>query len=171
MFVKLNKQFDNITFSKGNEVVAYGGIISYSDVDNVNLDLLKVIPERYRPAFSLSLMEIIGEVPPHTDSDVKTVINFYLKCGDYKTIFFDGESESYQVKNQTDGKVFNRDELIEGESFVAKNGDAFCLDVKRIHAVDSMNGNQEPRAAVCLSTFDYDFEQVCNMLSDSGYIS
>jgi hypothetical protein len=171
MFVKLNKQFDDITFCKGNEVVAYGGIISYSDVNNVNLDLFKVIPERYRSAFSLSIMDIIGEVPPHTDSDVKTVINFYLKCGEYKTIFFNGESDYYQVENQTDGKVFNRDELVESDSFVAKSGDAFCLDVKRIHAVDSINGKQELRSAVCLSTFDYDFEQVSNMLSDSGYIS
>ena len=171
MFVKLNTQFNDITYAKGSEVVAYGGIISYSDVDEINVELFNVIPEKYRPAFSLSIMEILGAVPPHTDSDVKTVVNFYLESGDYRTIFFGGRTESYQVKNQTDGEVFERDGLVELGSFVAKNGDVYCLDVDSIHAVDALHEDAGNRTAICLSTETYNFEQVCSMLHDSGYIN
>jgi hypothetical protein len=171
MFIKLNKQFDNITYSKGGEFVSYGGIISYSEVEGINSELFNVVPEKYRSEFSLSVMEILGEVPPHTDSDVKTVVNFYLESGDYKTIFFSGKTASYQVKNQTDGEVFERDGLVEIGYFVAKNGDAYCLDVDSIHAVDALHEDAGNRTAICLSTENYNFEQVCNMLCDSGYIN
>lgn len=171
MFVQLNKQFPSLQYSEGAEAVSYGGIISYLELNSINRNLLDVIPKKYQSSFVVSLMKISGEVPPHTDSDVKTVINFYVQPGNYKTVFFDGVADSYQVKNQTNGRVYARDTLTEIASFVAKESDAFCLDVDKIHAVDSLDGNPTERLAVCLSTCDYDFEQVCNMLSDTKYIN
>lgn len=171
MFVKLNKQFDNITFTKGQEAISYGGIISYSYLDGVNSNLYEVIPEKYRPAFSLSVMEVIGEVPPHTDSDAKTVVNFYLRTGNYRTVFFKGESSSHQIDNQTNGRLFDRNGLVEAGSFIAREGDAFCLDVDKIHAVDSLGENPNSRIAVCLSTGDYKFDDVCDMLYRTGLLN
>jgi hypothetical protein len=171
MFLKLNKPFKNITYVKGSEFVSYGGIISYSDVGETNAELFDVVPEKYKNSFSLSLMEILSEVPPHTDSNVKTVINFYMNSGRYKTVFFDGDSDWYQVANQTNGKVFDRNGLVENGSFIAHDGDAFCMDVSKIHAVDSLDGNPETRIAVCLSTEDYNFEQVCDMLYETRCIN
>jgi hypothetical protein len=171
MFIKLNKPFENLSYIKGSEFVSYGGIISYSDVGDTNAELFNVVPERYKSSFSLSVMEILSAVPPHTDSNVKTVINFYVNSGEYRTVFFNGESESYQVANQTNGKVFNRDGLVEDCSFVAHDGDAFCLDVEKIHAVDLLDGEPETRIAICLSTEDYNFEQVCDMLYETRYIN
>jgi hypothetical protein len=115
-------------------------------------------------------MKIVGEVPPHTDSDVKTVVNFYIQPNNYKTVFFGGDSPTYQVPNQTNGQVFYRENLVELDSFVAKNGEAFCLDVTTPHALDSLDDVPKERIALCLSTHDYDFDQVCNMLCDTGYI-
>jgi hypothetical protein len=171
MFIKLNKPFNDITYSKGDEAVSYGGIISYSHINDIGSNVYDVLPKRYQPYFSLSVMEILDAVPAHTDSNAKTVINFYVKSGSYKTVFFDGKSESYQVANQTNGKVFNRDSLIEDCSLVAHDGDAFCLNVERIHAVDFLDGKPETRVAVCLSTGDFDFDQVCEMLYETRCIN
>jgi hypothetical protein len=150
--------------------VSYAGIIGYFAIKDLNANLLKVIPEGYRDAFSVSEMKIVDSVPPHTDSDVKAVVNFYIQPNNYKTVFFGGNSPTYQVPNQTNGRVFYRENLVELDSFVAKDGEAFCLDVTTPHALDSLDDLPKERIALCLSTHDYDFEQVCNMLCDTGYI-
>lgn len=170
-FVKLNQKFPSIQYSEGGEAVSYGGIISYLELNSINLNLLDVIPERYQDGFSLSLMKISGEVPPHTDSDVKTVINFYVNSGNYKTVFFDGDATTYQIKNQTNGKMFLRDTLVENGSFIAFDDDAYCLNVEKPHAVDALDDSPTERVAVCISTCDYDFEQVCSMLNDTKYLN
>lgn len=171
MFIKLNKQFPNILCAEGEEAVSYGGIISYLELNEINQDILQVVPKKYQSSFSLSLMKISGEVPPHTDSNVKAVINFYIKPGNYRTVFFDGVSPSYQIENQTNGRLFERDQLFESDYFIAKDSEAFCLNVERIHAVDSLDDNPTERVAVCLSTCDYDFKQVCSMLNDTKYVN
>lgn len=170
MFVKLNRQFKDMTYSAGNMEVSYAGIIGYFDVKDLTVDLLKVIPEPYQKDFSVSEMKIIDSVPPHTDSDVQAVVNFYIQPNNYKTVFFTGNSPSYQVPNQTNGQVFYREHLVELDSFVAEEGDAFCLDVTAPHALDSLNPVPQERIALCLSTHEYNFDQVCNMLYDTGYI-
>jgi hypothetical protein len=170
MFMKLNRQFNGISYSVGDMEVSYAGIIGYFSVNDLKVDLFKVIPESYRSSFSVSEMKIVDSVPPHTDSDVKAVVNFYLQPNNYKTVFFGGNSPAYQVPNQTNGQVFYRENLVELDSFVAKNGEAFCLDVTTPHALDSLDDVPKERIALCLSTHDYDFDQVCNMLCDTGYI-
>jgi hypothetical protein len=170
MFMKLNKQFNGISYSAGDMEVSYAGIIGYFSVNDLKVDLLKVIPESYRNAFFMSEMKIVDSVPPHTDSDVKAVVNFYIQPNNYKTVFFGGNSPTYQVPNQTNGRVFYRENLVELDSFVAKDGEAFCLDVTTPHALDSLDDVPKERIALCLSTHDYDFDQVCNMLCDTGYI-
>jgi hypothetical protein len=171
MFIKLNKPFENLSYTKGDEAVSYGGIISYSHLNNIDFDVYSVIPKRYQPNFALTVMEILDAVPAHTDSNAKTVINFYVKSGSYKTVFLNGDAESYQVANQTNGKVFNRNSLIEDCSFIAHDGDAFCLNVEKIHAIDSLDNKPEIRVAVCLSTGDFNFEQVCDMLYETKCIN
>jgi len=170
MFMKLNRQFNGISYSVGDMEVSYAGIIGYFSVNDLKVDLFKVIPESYRSSFSVSEMKIVDSVPPHTDSDVKAVVNFYIQPNNYKTVFFGGNSPTYQVPNQTNGQVFYRENLVELDSFVAKNGEAFCLDVTTPHALDSLDDVPKERIALCLSTHDYDFDQVCNMLCDTGYI-
>ena len=169
-FVKLNRQFKDITYSAGDMEVSYAGIIGYFDIKDLTVDLLKVIPNSYRDAFSVSEMKIVDAVPPHTDSNVKAVVNFYLQPNNYKTVFFGGDSLAYQIPNQTNGLMFYRENLVELESFVAKDGEAFCLNVTTPHALDSLNEMPKERIALCLSTHEYDFDQVCNMLCDTGYI-
>jgi hypothetical protein len=169
-FVKLNQKFSNIQYAEGGDMeVSYAGIIGYFNVKDLKADVFKVIPKDYRNAFSVSEMKIIDAVPPHTDSDVKTVVNFYVRPSNYRTVFFKGDSPAYQIPNQTNGQMFYRENLVEVESFIAKEGDAFCLDVTVPHAVDVLDEVPKERIAICMSTDEYDFEQVCNMLCDTGY--
>jgi len=171
MFIKLNKNFFDIEYSQGDEAISYGGIISYFCLNDINKDILKVIPKKYQDFFSVSLLKVTDAVPPHTDSEAKTVINFYIKPGKYKTVFFDGESSTYQIPNQTNGQMYKRKDLVESKFFVAEQGNAFCLDVTKVHAVDPLEEPLEERLAICVSTGDFNFEQVCNMLVDTKYIN
>ena len=170
MFIKLNQKFNDIAYAKGDVALSYEGIISYFYVEGLKTDLLHVVPSKYKDAFSVSEMKITDAVPPHTDSNVKAVINFYLKPSNYRTVFFSGESPSYQVSNQTNGRVFYRKNLVELDSFVAQEGDAFCLNVEKPHAVDALDDTPTERIALSLSTNDYDFDQVCIMRCDNRYI-
>jgi hypothetical protein len=116
-------------------------------------------------------MKVFDAVPPHTDSGVKTVINFYIKPNNYKTTFFNGLSASYQIENQTNGKIFDREGLIESSAFIAKDNEAYCLNVEIPHSVDFLGKMPKERTAVCISTNEYNFEQVCNMLCETKYIN
>jgi hypothetical protein len=171
MFCKLNTKFDNLLYTEGTEKVSYGGIISYLDLSNLNKNILDILPKNYHNLFTVSLMKINNEVPPHTDSGAKVVINFYIKAGNYKTSFYEGNAKSYQVENQTNGKVFEKDGLIPLSSFVAKDGDVYCLDVDKIHGVDCLDQNPSERIAVCISSDSFNYDQVCNMLMETNAIN
>ena len=50
-------------------------------------------------------------------------------------------------------------------SFVAKDLEIWCLDVKKIHAVE---GNVSLRKAVTLGTFKHKYEDVIEMFKETG---
>jgi hypothetical protein len=170
MFCKLSTKFKNLAYTEGKERVSYDGIISYLDLNNLNKNILDILPTKYHNLFTVSLMKINNEVPPHTDSGSKVVINFYIKAGNYKTSFYDGYAKSYQVENQTNGKVFEKDGLTALSSFVAKDGDIYCLNVDKIHGVDCLDLIPTERIAVCISSDSLSYDEVCNMLKETNAI-
>jgi hypothetical protein len=170
MFCKLNTKFKNLAYTEGKERVSYDGIISYLDLNNLNKNILNILPTKYHNLFTVSLMKINNEVPPHTDSGSKVVINFYIKAGNYKTSFYDGYAKSYQVENQTNGKVFEKGGLTALSSFVAKDGDIYCLNVDKIHGVDCLDLIPTERIAVCISSDSFSYDEVCNMLKETNAI-
>ena len=170
MFCKLNTKFKNLAYTEGKERVSYDGIISYLDLNNLNKNILDILPTKYHNLFTVSLMKINNEVPPHTDSGSKVVINFYIKAGNYKTSFYDGYAKSYQVENQTNGKVFEKGGLTALSSFVAKDGDIYCLNVDKIHGVDCLDLIPTERIAVCISSDSFSYDEVCNMLKEANAI-
>ena len=123
------------------------------------------IPLRYRADFCLSLLKITGSVPPHTDSEVKTSINFYVDPGNYRTTFYTPEPKAVkrQIENQTNGYIFQPHELANRGSFVAKPGDAYLLGVDRVHDVQG----EGERTLLCLATDKYDFYEVLHMLVET----
>ena len=165
MFRILKKQFNNLDYVQGGKQISYGDVITYYDAELAGGGVFYTIPLRFRHDFHLSLLKINGPVPPHTDSEVKTSINFYIEPGDYRTTFYTPEPKAVkrQIENQTNGYIFSQEELANRGSFVAKPGDAYLLGVDKVHDVQ---GSGE-RTLLCLATDKYDFYEVLHMLVET----
>ena len=134
-----------------------------------NTEFLNVIPSRYLKDFYLSVMRIDADIPAHTDSGIKTVINFYLKTDNCITQFFNIKSDSphkWQVANQTDGYIYDEADLIRCGCFIANPMDIWVLDVSQPHSVTAIKEIKE-RLAVNLST-NLPYADVCKMLHETG---
>lgn len=170
-FAKLKKFIPINDYNVKNHVVAYTKRISYSQVET-SANLLQVIPERYRHKFFILVMQINDQIPPHTDSKVKCVINFYLSPGDYVTKFWkitnNDPTKTSQVENQTNGRLFEYDALEYLSEFVADQNEAYILDVTQPHSVEKNTGGD--RVALCVQTRDYSFDEVRQMLQETGYL-
>lgn len=177
MFCKLNKTFDKPLYVVTDGLKTFTGIndggerkgIDYKKIWSPDAEnLLSVIPKRYWDDFHLTLMTINRDIPPHTDTEIITTINFYIQAGGARTVFFEPATDNLtktQVENQTDGYIFNRDELREVDSFVAEDFDIWVLDVKKIHSVE---GDVTLRKAVTLGTFVHKYEDVVEMMKETG---
>ena len=121
--------------------------------------MMSIIPQHLQKHFSITLMKVNDEVPPHTDSGIKSTINFYLETGDCTTQFYKfstNNPKTKQVDNQSDGFIYDENDLIKTGSFVAKPNEAWLLDVTIPHSVKP-NKNFKQRVAVALSsTLCYD---------------
>jgi hypothetical protein len=171
MFRILRNKFVNLEYAEKAEKITYGDIIKYYDTELTKQGVLHVIPLQYRDDFQVSLMKISGAVPPHTDSEIITSINFYLKPGKYRTTFYTPEPKAVkrQIENQTTGYIFEQHELANRGSFVANPGDAYVLNVSEVHGVEPL-GELEERVVICLATDKHDFEAVLSMLYRTGHI-
>jgi len=169
MFRKLAKQFYNLDYRQGNKQVSYGDVISYFDAELTAGGVFFVIPLRYRPDFHLAVMNITDAVPPHTDSEIKCSINFYVEPETCETKFYrpDGDVATHQIENQTTGQIYEKEHLVCTGGFVAKKGDAFLLDVTKIHSVEPLF-DMKQRTAITLCTDKYDYDQVSEMLYETG---
>ena len=168
MFRILKRQFSNLDYVQGGKQISYGDVITYYDAELTGGGIWFTVPLRYRNDFYLSVAKITDSLPPHTDSQIKTSINFYMNPADYTTTFYTPEPKAVrrQVENQTDGYIFQEHELANRGSFKAKPGDAYLLGVDRVHSV---KGSGE-RTLLCLGTDKHDFYDVLNMLVETGNI-
>jgi hypothetical protein len=176
-FIKLNKKFDVSSFTETsliNEYAINGKGIGFYNIDNYNKDLiLSVIPERYREDFFVREMKINYNIPPHTDSYVYATINFYVKAVNCQTNFFAKADASLGVKmtTQTSGRTFSEENLEHTGSFIAESGDAWLLDVSSPHSVKNLGSGSVDRIALVLQSSNYNFDDMCAMLQETGYIS
>ena len=182
-FRKLNKQFLIGKYSKAGRKIEYGmdtpfgfaGIkYSYINAENEQ-DLLNVIPESYRDNCTLSLMELNYKIPPHTDSDIEAIINFYIKTDRCVTQFYYPPdtltaSSSTKIENQTDGAIFHEGYMKKSVKFMAHPGDAYLLDVSKPHSVSPMQPGIPDRKAICLQILYKSFDEAVEMLKETGYI-
>jgi hypothetical protein len=171
---KLNTTFNVTDINKLEEYIRYNEEgseegISYSNFTaNDTVQFYRVIPKQYRDRFSISLMQVTGNVPPHTDSGVTAVINFYVTTNNCLTQFYellDSDTGAFQVANQTDGFVYSLDKLRATDSFTAEPGDAWILDVSKPHAVISNAPADTPRLAICLSTNVFSYTELLRLLN------
>jgi hypothetical protein len=177
MFRKLKNHLMVDQYAKIQEQMSYGKIINnefkgikYFIVNTPSYaDVYNFIPAEYRKDFYLSLMLVNDHVPPHTDSGINSTINFYIKTENCQTQFYKFKSTDpakVQVDNQTDGYIFDIDDLEATESFTAQAGEVWVLDVTQPHGVVSP-GTITERVAIALST-KLKFDQVCDILESTG---
>ena len=132
--------------------------------------LYKILPKKYWDDFYLTVMTINRDIPPHTDSDIVTTINFYLETDDCETVFYEPitiDLEKIQINNQTNGHIYKKEQLKPIGSFIALPMEVWLLDVKKIHSVETTKKNPK-RKAITLHTKIHDYKTVCNMLKESG---
>lgn len=135
-------------------------------------EFLDLIPKRYQSDFYLSVMVINHEIPPHTDSGIRAVVNLYLETGNCSTVFYDIASDApklTQVDNQTNGHIYDVSDLHERGFFVALSGETWVLDVTRPHSVIP-RGKMGNRIVASLTTNSHDFNDVILMLRETGSI-
>jgi hypothetical protein len=178
MFTQLNKNIPISEYIQKDKYIEYGGRIEYSVVDTPLNNTFLVIPERYRNHFNLFVMKISGFIPAHTDSEIASTINFYVKPDNCITNFYNINEATFnikrtqQVENQTNGRIFMPNQLILSDSFVAKQDEVWLLDVTKPHSVSSLKEGIFPpidRVAIVLQS-QFPYEQVKEMLKETGYL-
>jgi len=188
MFAKLKQNFiiDEKKCLIGQELVNYGHEINnefkgiwYLQIEGTPLDnLIKVVPERYRKNFNFSLMKINTSIKAHTDNGILSSINFYIRPQDCLTQFY--RVKSVDVKSHitpstsknylpSNGRAFEKNDLIETNSFIAKPNEAWLLDVTNPHSVESPDQIEE-RVAITMVSLIYDYKMVYKMLQETGYL-
>jgi len=177
--VKLKKQLALNDFLPDKKFISYGqhidglfrGLEYWTVLLKNNSEILNIIPEQYIDDFSLSFLKInTSYVPPHTDSNILSTINFYIDTEECATIFFNfknNEVKKHQLENQTTGYLFNDDDLIEYQRFVAHPHEAWLLDVTKPHSVVSSKNNFKERTAICLQSRIHSFEKVKQILKET----
>ena len=108
-----------------------------------------------------TLMTINREVPPHIDNEITWVINVYLETNNCLTQFYElpDNPSTFQIRNQTNGCIFNNEGLIPADSFVANVGDIYILDVSKPHAVLPLEPGPIHRSAICYQSRALLYEQ------------
>jgi len=183
-YKKINIGFDAQEVSAGPiDVIKYGiekdgefeGIAYKNCIISHKLtaQLLNHMPAPLRHKFVPLHMHINRDIIPHIDSGVCTVVNLYLKAGGYTTDFnkLKEGAKPFKLPNQTTGCSYQFEDVDTIASFVAEDGDAYILDVTKIHSVHS--GSDKDRIALALST-KLDFDTVCKIFdtektSDGGH--
>ncbi len=175
MFVKLKNTFEKPLFTTIEGLTSFAGIdgkgVGHKKVWSPDSDqFYSVIPKRYWGDFDFTLMTINSSIYPHIDRDYKATVNFYLETGgEYETIFFsDGELATINDVVDYSSGVYNEETLTKVGSFIAKNNEAWLLDVSMIHTVHNTLGNE--RKALALRTTKYSYIEVYDMLKETGNV-
>jgi hypothetical protein len=187
MFVKLTKPFVTPIFTTVEGLESFAGLDGKGvhhkkawtpDVENI----YGVIPQRYWGDFQFTLMTINSILLPHRDNDLISTINFYIKTDNCRTVFYKEKENAtfWQPEVQISGTevpleqqigyvkaVYQLEDVEETGSFVAQPNEAWLLDVREIHNVEPM-GDFSLRKALTLRTTKYEYNQVCEMLKETG---
>ena len=175
-FCKLRSNFYLHDIEVKDDQMFYGengqGIGYYNADFPRKFDLMQLlVPPALQKNFSITLMRINVLVPPHTDSGIKSTINIYLETGDCTTHFYRFATDNprtRQVGGQSDGVIYDEEDLIETGSFIAKPYEAWLLDVTKPHSVKPGKDFKERIAVAISSTLCYD--EVKRILQDKGLL-
>ena len=191
MLVKLTKSFDDLIYTKIPGLESFAGLdgkgVYHNKIWTPDTEkIYSVIPKRYWDDFVLTIMTINHVLLPHRDNDLISTINFYVKAGKCKTAFYKEKpgAQIWQPENvitrpksklevDTEVKlvkaVYDVEDVEEIDNFIAKDGDAWLLDVNEIHNVVPLEEFTE-RRAIALRTKKYSYIEVYDMLKETGNV-
>ena len=188
-FIKLKNQFifDPSDVVEKQEIVNIGdgALRNYTiDIDHPNIHkIYQVIPKPARQLFSISAVKISQLLAPHVD-DVNTSILFYVRAGDFRTQFYKVIAED-PVINYSDTKVntqvihdsnaykpetYRLEDLVEQDSYVASDFDAWCVDGSVPHAIMHCDQCDEVNRTFILYKTDLPFHTVLELLKQTNSI-
>jgi hypothetical protein len=122
------------------------------------------LPPSLREYAEISVCKIINGVLPHKDHDCSSKINYYLKSGNAKTVFFeDPQISGYSYHHDEKMHMYDikKNRLKRLSEFTADEGDIFLLNTSKIHAVFM---NQADIRIIVSASFNLSFEKVLNLL-------
>jgi len=175
MFTKLKFEFEKPPYAVTGGLNRFTGVngkgIYYKKIWSPEPEkIYSILPKKYWDDFYLTVMDINRDIPPHTDSDIDTTINFYIETDGCETIFYEpivDELEIIKIENQTNGCIYKEEQLKQVNSFIAKPMEVWILDVTKIHSVKTTKQNIK-RKAITLHTQIHNYEAVCEMLKETG---
>lgn len=125
-------------------------LLMYTLPDEVKQNILSQLPksllEREVPGVYLMIMEkpepTPSMLPPHIDRARRCAINIYLECDDEETQFFEADEKSKSLTLM--------------ESFFAKAGESWAMDVSKPHAVIMSNAMRRSGVSLSFRRVKYD---------------
>jgi hypothetical protein len=191
MFVKLKNTFDDLIYTKVPGLESFAGLdgkgVYHNKIWSPDIDrIYSVIPKKYHEDFYLTIMTINSVLLPHRDNDLISTINFYVDAGNCRTVFYQEKegADFWQPENiitRPKSKleveeevayvkaVYDLEDVNEIDSFIAKNGEAWLLDVSEIHNVVPLS-EFTTRKAIALRTKKYGYIEVLDMLKETGNV-
>jgi hypothetical protein len=105
-----------------------------------------------------------GFLDPHIDHSATTVANFYFDSNDSITTFYETteQTTSKTYDNMKSGGIFDVNTLTAVESFQAKDGESYILNVSKIHGVSSPKSGT--RKFINMQWYGVDFQTICNSI-------
>jgi hypothetical protein len=179
-FLKLKDNFNVPNFEKGDLKTKYGieidGIwrgIKYFRLNQIDEENVKsILPKKIRSDFEILLMIINSTIPPHTDDLISLTINIYLETSLCKTQFYsyDPSHPTSQLENQKNGRLFDPKNLKLEDSFVAREGEVWLLNVTTPHSVYPIEKSQRhvQRTAISLQTSKYSFDDIKELIENDS---
>ena len=148
------------------------GIRYYKANTDIEQKLKSLVPEKYRHLFQVNYMVINSQyVPPHIDDKISTTVNFYVNTADAVTTFYrkkDVQLVSERLPEQTNGRLYNVDDLHVVSEFTAKPSEVYLLDVQQLHSVSC--NKQENRTAYCLQSYIGISYEKCLEILNAGLV-
>ena len=155
---------------KGELAFHYGYIKYYKITDR---EYLKSLHYSFKiPPTGIFLSEGHGPLEPHFDNGQRASINYYMRTGGYTTSFWVPQENAkkriskrydHATNSYVDGKLgYMRENLIFADSFVAKDGEAYVLNVEQIHSVEGEKPTL-PRAFIQMQ-WDFSMDELLEKL-------
>lgn len=180
MFKKLDIALSEPVFEYTESRVSFGNgglykndppMICYSEIDGIIAqEMLNLIPFEFKDKFEVCIMEITKTLVPHTDSYITCSVNYYFNADDGRTVFYRAleNKEGFPMKQTREtGKMFKSTDVEEIDSFIAKSGEVWVLDVTKPHNLISTSKKLINRRAIVLQTSHFTYEQVVEMIESN----